>query len=75
MIQGNELPKATIGGFPTKTIEQPTLRDWIAIHALSGLCALHWRKENGGGIPSIGDHAILAYKYADAMLKARGDKP
>ena len=43
------------------------LRDGFAMAALTGLLAYP------GGVGSHGQCAITAYKYADAMLEARGD--
>lgn len=44
-----------------------TLRDWMAGMALQGMLS----SETGVTMPS--EYAELAYKIADAMLKARGE--
>jgi hypothetical protein len=44
-----------------------SLRDWFAGQALAGMLANHdsW----------TGDHGVMAYHHADAMLRAREVKP
>jgi len=49
---------------------QITLRDQFAMAALTGLTGLNWRTKETSE-PTAKDHAIQAYKYADAMLAHR----
>ncbi len=46
------------------------LRDEFAMNALNGLCGLIWATREIPE-PSTKDHAVMAYRYADNMLKAR----
>ena len=50
-----------------------TLRDYFAVVALQGVLSnLECAKNDAGDpIKTVGDVAALAYKQADAMLKAR----
>lgn len=57
-----------------------SLRDWFAGMALQGMISSTYLKDEGieGGVVWGGDdadceiHSATAYRYADAMLKARG---
>lgn len=50
----------------TPLVEQPTLRDWVAMSALTGIVANPNRENNDPYIMAEG-----AYFLADAMMKAR----
>jgi hypothetical protein len=56
-----------------------TLRDYFAAKAMQGLCAGYSSPDDSGGWPDGEDEAHFeivadyAYKFADAMLKARAE--
>jgi len=50
--------------FETFAIQGITLRDYFAAKALQGILACNYTVEE--------EPAILAYQYADEMMKARG---
>lgn len=47
-----------------------TIRDQFAMAALAGLCGLNWCSKEIPN-PSPKDHAVQAYRYADAMMVTR----
>jgi hypothetical protein len=57
-------------GVQSDIIRDATLRDQFAMAALTGLCAFN-DQIDGKTVAGPTDHAKLAYKYADAMLKQR----
>jgi hypothetical protein len=56
------MPHATHAKKHELSAKDAELRDQIAVAALSGLAAMHGSPESA---------AEMAYKYADAMMKAR----
>lgn len=70
------LPNKSLESKPEQGCVDMTLRDCIAIHALVGVLATPWHPEMGwapgnGSPEAIKADAEQAYRYADAMLKAR----
>lgn len=58
--------------FPTPARYGMTLRDWFAGQALAGIIAAAAHPDNTD-LPRRDDTSVIAYAYADAMLKARGE--
>lgn len=64
---------AAQAGFAVTVTDNPgmSLRDWFAGQALNGYVAYHPASIMG---PFVEETAVLAYQYANAMIKAREGK-